>query len=47
MKKFSDIEILIILFLIAFVVLYFFLLLTYGDKTITEVPSWVFWLLNN
>ena len=44
MKKFG--KIVFLLAIAAFFIFYIYVLVTYGGKPITEVPTWVWWLLN-
>ena len=37
---------LIMAFLIVMVILSLFCAIAYGDKPITEVPAWAYWLMN-
>lgn len=39
------IPILLCLIAIAYFVLYIYCFFTYGDKPITEIPSWVWWVM--
>ena len=40
------IPILLILMVIAYLILYYYCFFTYGDKPITEIPAWVWWIMN-
>ena len=35
-----------IMFIVSMIIFGIWALVTYGDKPITEVPSWYFWLIN-
>lgn len=40
------IKIVFLLAIAAFFIFYIYVLVTYGDKQVSEVPTWVWWLLH-
>lgn len=41
------IPILLVAFVVGVIILRLYCFFTYGDKPITEVPSWVWWVMNS
>ena len=44
---YSSLLILGVLIIIGYIILWFYCMFKYGDKPITEIPSWVWVIINN